>query len=53
VMRVLARGKQSYRVGVGQFETQHGASAVRDHLVRGEVVPFNTWLMRIRPVGMP
>jgi serine/threonine protein kinase len=49
VLGVLFKGRLSYRVVVGQFDTRAEASSARRSLVRDETLPFDTWVMRIRP----
>ena len=49
VLGVLFKGRLSYRVVVGQFETRAEASSARRSLVGDETLPFDTWVMRIRP----
>ena len=49
VLGVLFKGRFSYRVVVGQFADRAAAAAARRRLVRDETLPFDTWVMRIRP----
>ncbi len=48
VLGVYFQGRVSYRIGVGQFASHADAAHARRHMA-GNVLPYNTWVMHIRP----
>jgi|GEM_PF-2517145 len=51
ILGVFRQGRLTYRIVIGQYTTRASAAEVRRRLVAAEVIPFDTWLMRIRTKG--